>query len=421
MIADIIIHHISKLYTPTENPPVKGSKMSHIQFLENAYVAIKDGLVLDVGTGSYESLQDDSTILHDAKGMVCLPGFIDSHSHLVHAGSRELEFEKLRQGIPYLDILKSGGGILGTVEKTRAASFQNLYQKAYHSLDTMLSFGVTTLEAKSGYGLSLEHELKQLKVAEKLNQDHPIHIISTYMGAHALPKEYINKKQQYINQIKRDLVIIKDSKLTESVDVFCETGVFSLDETKEILETALNLGFKVKLHADEIDSLGGTKLGVDLKASSVDHLMVITDDDIKSLANSNTIANLLPGTSFYLNKAYAPARKMIDQGCALSISGDYNPGSCPTENFQFIMQLAANHLKMKPEEILNAVTINAAYHLGLSKHKGSIQKGMDADLILLDIPNLVYLFYHFGINHVTDVFVKGNHVIKNKTYKGEKL
>ena len=241
------------------------------------------------------------------------------------------------------------------------------------------------------------------------------------MRAHAIPLEYKTNKEAYIKQIKKDLELIKSENLAAFVDVFCETGVFSIAETKNILEHAKALGFKIKIHADEIDPLGGAGLGVDLKAASVDHLMAITDEDIKKLALSNTIANILPGTSFYLNKNYANARKMIDQGCAISISSDYNPGSCPTENFQLIMQLAANHLKLKPEEILNAVSLNAAYHLSMHHTKGSIQKGKDADLILLDIPNLAYMLYHFGINHVSDVIVKGRHVIKSnperKTYE----
>ncbi len=414
MIADLIIYNIHKLYNPIEKPPVKGINMSNIDVLTHAYIAIKDGKILKVSQGDFKHFIDAKTTLFDAKGSVCLPGFIDSHSHLVHGGSREDEFEKLKQGTPYLDILKAGGGILGTVEKTRWASFEQLYHQAYKSLDTMLSYGVTTLEAKSGYGLSLKHELKQLEVSNKLNHDHPVEVVSTYMGAHAIPKAYENNREAYIKNIKEDLISIKASHLTNAVDVFCETGVFDLSETRDILETAKSLGFTVKLHADEIDALGGAGLGVDLGATSVDHLMAIKDEDIEKLAKSNTIANLLPGTSFYLNKTYANARKMIDEGCALSISGDYNPGSCPTENFQFIMQLAANYLIMKPEEILNATTINAAYHLGLQKTKGSLEPGKDADIILLDIPNLAYLFYHFSINHVTDVFIKGEVVVKNK-------
>lgn len=415
MKADLIILNIHKLYNPTKTPPIKGSEMSVLEVVDQPFIAIKNGKILDYGTHDYKHLEDSKTVILDAQQKICLPGFIDSHTHLVHAGSREHEFEMLRQNVPYLDILKQGGGILGTVDKTRKASFDDLYHQAYQSLDRFLAYGVTTLEAKSGYGLSLEHEIKQLKVAHALNENHPIHIISTYMGAHAIPLEYKNKKETYIKQIKKDLELIQKERLAEFVDVFCETGVFSLSETKDILKHAKSLGFKIKIHADEIDPLGGAGLGVDLKATSVDHLMAIKDVDIKKLASSNTIGNILPGTSFYLNKNYANARKMIDQGCAISISSDYNPGSCPTENFQLIMQLAANHLKLKPEEIINAVTLNAAYHLGIDQTKGSIQKGKDADLILLDIPNLAYMHYHFGINHISDVIVKGKHVIKSHT------
>ncbi len=421
MRVDLIIYNINKLYTSLEKPPVKGHKMRNIHVLSNAYVAIKSGKIFEIGEGDFSHLTFDQADLYDTKGMVCLPGLIDSHSHLVHAGSREHEFSKLRQGIPYLDILNAGGGILGTVEKTRQASFQDLYDQAYKSLDVMLSHGVTTLESKSGYGLELSHELKQLNVSNKLNQDHPIHIVSTYMGAHALPKAYKDDRKAYINQIKLDLKDIKASNLTQSVDVFCETGVFDLEETRDILETAKSLGFSVKLHADEIDSLGGAGLGVDLNATSVDHLMAMKEEDMIKLSQSNTVGNLLPGTSFYLNKAYANARKMLDYGCALAISGDYNPGSCPTENFQLIMQLAANYLLMTPEEILTATTLNAAYHLGLSNTKGSLSQQKDADLILLNIPNLDYMFYHFGINHVSDVMIQGKFVVKNKMILKESL
>jgi imidazolonepropionase len=414
MKAELIIYNIRKLYTSVEKAPVKGYSMSRIQMIPNAFIAVNDGKILEINSGDFKNYINFSTILIDANHKICLPGFIDSHTHLVHAGSREDEFEKLKKGVPYLDILNNGGGILGTVDKTRHATFDQLFSKAYKSLDTMLLFGVTTIEAKSGYGLCLETELKQLKVMYELNRKHPIDIISTYMGAHAIPKEYEHNKKTFIDKIKDDLVYIKSSNLTNLVDVFCETGVFNIDESRDILQKALELDFKIKLHADEIDPLGGAGLGVDLGATSVDHLMAISPKDIKALAQSNTIANILPGTSFYLNKAYANARSMIDQGCAVSISSDYNPGSCPTENFQLICQLAANQLKMSHEEILNAVTVNAAYHLGLSDKIGTLEKGKDADIILLDIPNLAYMFYHFGINHVTDVIKKGEVVVKNK-------
>ncbi len=414
MIANLIIHNIGVLYTPKVSPPVKGKDMTEILEIKNAFIAIDQGQIIDFGDHDYSKYISDKTVIHNANGGIVLPGLIDSHTHLVHSGSREDEYAKLRAGVPYLDILKAGGGILGTVEKTRKSSFDELYDKAYHSLDEMMLYGVTAIEAKSGYGLNLETEVKQLKVAQKINETHPVFIKSTYMGAHAVPKEYKENKIGYVNQLIEDMKIIRKENLADSVDVFCETGVFSIKETEQILKAAQKLGFSVKLHADEIDSLGGAGLGVKLNATSVDHLMAVSDEDIKKLASSNTVANLLPGTSFYLGKGYARARKMIDSNVAVSIAGDYNPGSCPTENFQLIMHLASNQLKMNPHEILNAVTINPAYHLGLAETKGSIEIGKDADIILMDIPNLNYLFYHYGINHTKHVLINGKFVVYNR-------
>lgn len=414
MKADLIINNIKTIYTTTEKPPVKGSLMNNIKTINNGYIAIKGEKILSLGSGDGLFLKGSKTIIEDAKGKILLPGFIDSHSHLVHAGSRENEYQDLKKGVPYLDILNRGGGILGTVEKTRKASIEDLYNKAYKSLNKMLEFGVTVLESKSGYGLNYETEKKQLLVNEKLNENHPILIKSTYMGAHAIPLEFKDKREDYINSMIEDMKRFKEENLFDSVDVFCEDNVFSVKETEFLLNEAKNLGYQVKMHADEIVSLGGAGLGVKLGCTSVDHLMAISDKDIKALANSNTVANLLPGTSFYLKKDYARARQIIDSGVAVSIAGDYNPGSCPTENFQFIMSLASNYLNMSAEEILTAVTINPAYHLGLSDKKGSLEINKDADMILVDAPNLVYMFYHYGINHVTDVYIEGNKVVDNK-------
>ena len=414
MKASVLIQNIKTIYTPYKTPPVHGKHMNKIKEIHDAFIAIKDSMILDFGVGDGEKYIDNHTIIHDAKHKIIVPGFIDSHSHLVHAGSREDEYEKLNQGVPYLDILRDGGGILGTVEKTRKASFEALYQQAIQSLDHMLLYGVTVLEAKSGYGLEYQTEVKQLEVARSLELAHPIHLKHTYMAAHAIPHEYKDNREGYIVSILEDMKKIKETKLAGAVDVFCETGVFSLIETRRILAKAKDLGFAIKMHADEIHSLGGAGLGVDLHCSSVDHLMAVKDEDIDKLAYSNTIANLLPGTSFYLKKGYANARKMIDEGVAISISGDYNPGSCPTENFQFIMQLASRELHMTPSEILNAVTINPAYHLGISETHGSIEIGKYANLVCLDAPNLAYIFYHFGINHTKDVYIEGKRVVYQK-------
>ncbi len=414
MIADLIVHHIKSIYTPNQNAPIKGLNMRNIQVIENGYVAIKDGVILGVGNGSYEHLIGSNTKTLDAENKIMLPAFIDSHTHLVHGGSREDEYGKIIQGIPYLDILKAGGGIHHTVNHTISSTFDELYDKAYQSLDLLLKSGVSVVETKSGYGLELKTEIKQLEVAKKLNAHHPIELHSTYMGAHAIPKRYEQHKDRYINEIISDLTIIKEKDLASAVDIFCEDHVFSVEDSRKVLTHAKKLGFKIKMHADEIQSLGGTSLAVDLDCSSVDHLMVISDEDIKKLSTSSTVANLLPGTSFYLNKAFAPGRKMIDQGVAVSISTDYNPGSCPTENLLLVMQIAANKMKLLPEEVLTAVTLNAAYHLGISETHGSIEVGKQANLILLNAPNLNYVFYHYGINHVSDVWIQGQHVVKNQ-------
>ncbi|MCF7931518.1 MAG: amidohydrolase family protein, partial [Acholeplasmataceae bacterium] len=267
MNADLIIFNIGVLYTPYIKPPVRGSNMSKIKEIKNAFIAIQDGIIIDFGDHDYVNYISPKTVVHDARRQILLPGLIDSHTHLVHAGTREDEYAKLRAGTPYLDILKAGGGILGTVEKTRSASFEELLRHACGSLSEMMLYGVTSVEAKSGYGLNLETEVKQLRVARKISEKHPVRLISTYMGAHAIPKEYKNNNQGYIDQLIEDMKCIKSEKLAEAVDVFCETGAFSLAETKTILEEAKKLGFKIKLHADEIDALGGAGLGVDLGAT----------------------------------------------------------------------------------------------------------------------------------------------------------
>lgn len=414
MVADRLIYHIKSIYTPDQIPPIKGKNMAKIHTFHHAFIAIKDGKIIGIGEGDGDEFRGECTDVIDAKNGIVLPGLIDSHTHLVHASSREDEYEELQKGTPYLEILKHGGGILGTVHKTRMATCEMLYHQARHSLDTMLLHGTTVVESKSGYGLDYENESKQLRVNRKLNDTHPVRIMSTYMGAHAIPKEYAHDKQAYIHDMITDMEMIASDQMAEAVDVFCEEGVFSVEDTKKILTEAKAMGFKIKMHADEIHPLGGAGLGVDLGCTSVDHLMAISDEDIKKLASSETIANLLPGTSFFLKKPYAHARKMIEQGVAISLATDYNPGSSPTENLQFIMHLASNYMGLLPEEILNAVTINAAYHLGLSEQKGSLVVGKDADFIILDIPNLAYLMYHYGVNQVRDVFIHGKYVVKDQ-------
>ena len=415
MHADLVIYNIGTLLTSKLIAPVKGKDMNKISSYSDAFIAVKDGIIIDFGEGEYDKYLNDFTFMHDAQGNLVIPGLIDSHTHLVHYGSRENEFASLRAGVPYLDILKQGGGIHSTVNKTRNATVEELFEKAWKSLDEMLLHGVTTIEAKSGYGLNLETEMKQLSVAKELNEYHPITIINTYLGAHTVPKEYKNNKDEYIQSLVNDMKIIKEKDLATFIDVFCEDSVFNYEESKYILEQGKQIGLIPKIHADEIVTLGGAGLAVLLNASSADHLMAISNEDINKLATSNVIANLLPSTSFYLNKDYAPARLLIDSNCAVAIASDYNPGSSPSENFQFTMQLAANKLKMTSSEILNASTINAAYNLRIQDKVGSIEIGKDADIVIMDSKNLDYIMYHFGINHTLDVFKKGEVVVRDKS------
>ncbi|MFW5913582.1 MAG: imidazolonepropionase [Bacillota bacterium] len=388
--------------------------MSEIERYHSAFIAIKDGKFLDFGEGDYKGYVGEDTRMEDAEGRIATPGLIDGHTHLVHAGSRELEAEKTMMGVPYLKILEEGGGILATVEATRNASFESLYDQSLVSLDRMLSYGVTQVEGKSGYGLETETELKQLRVQKKLNQDHPVDIHATYLGAHALPEAYKEKRGQFIDTVIEAMDHVKEANLARFVDVFCEKGAFTLAESEKVLKAAKEKGFGLKIHADEMHSLGGVGMASALGAHSADHLMVIDDTGIEALKNSQTVANLLPATSFYLGKDYAPARKMIDEGLAVSLSSDYNPGSSPSENYLFTLNLAALKLKMRPDEILTAATANGAHALGVGHTHGAIAKGYQADLVLWDAPNWPYVLYHYAVNHVHSVYKDGVKVVENE-------
>ena len=414
---DLVIKNIGKLATMKgNNSPRIGEEMDYIEILENAYVAISNGIFVDIGTGTdYEKIIDNTTKIDDANGLLATPGLIDSHTHLVHGGSRENEFSEKLQGVQYIDILKAGGGILSTVKSTKEASHEELYNKAKKSLDRMLELGVTTAEAKSGYGLELDTEIKQLEVAHKLDKEHPIDLVHTFLGAHAVPIEYKDDHKPLIDKIVNEMMPkIKELGLAEFCDVFCEEGVFTIEEGEYILSKAKEMSYKLKIHADEIVSLGGAELSAKLGCISSDHLMAASEDGLKMMAKNKVIANILPATSFNLNKNYANARKMIELNVPVSLSSDYNPGSCPSENLQFVMQLGCLGLRMTPNEVINAVTINAAYAIDRQDEIGSIEIGKNADLVIFDAPNLEYLMYHFGINHVDRVYKNGLLVVKDK-------
>lgn len=417
MKADLILKNIGKLVTMQGSSSFRvKEEMNKINIIENAYIAVKNGKILAIGVGDeFGNLCGEDTKIHDAEGLLVTPGLIDSHTHLIHGGSRENEFSMKLNGVPYIEILNNGGGILSTVKATKEASEEALYKKAKKSLDRMLEFGVTTVEEKSGYGLELNTEIKQLEVARALDKNHPVDLVHTFLGAHAVPEEYKENHKAYID-ILVDVMMpkIKDMGLAEFCDVFCEEGVFTIEESEYILQKAKEIGYKLKIHADEIESLGGAELAAKLGCVSADHLMAASDEGIKMMAENNVVANILPATSFNLNKNYADCRKIIDMGAIVSLSSDYNPGSCPSENLQLVMQLGCLHLKMTPNEVLTAVTINAAYAIDRADKIGSIEVGKNADFVVFDARNVEYLMYHFGINHTKKVYKNGNLVVDNK-------
>lgn len=404
---DLVIRNIGQLLTMESDRPKKGAEMRELTVLENAALAIKDGLIAWIGRDA-EAAHLESAEVIDAEGRLVTPGLIEPHTHLVFGGSREHEIPLKLQGVPYLEILRQGGGILSTVRATRNATKAALKLKAEKHLDRFLSYGVTTLEAKSGYGLNKETEIKQLEVVKELNETHPVDLVSTFLGAHAIPEEFQGQSGRYLQEMVELFPELKARGLAEFVDIFCETGVFSVAESRDFLEKAKQAGFGLKIHADEIDPLGGAELACDLGAATADHLVAISEEGIRRLAGSDTIAVLLPGTTFYLGKdVYAPARKLIDSGAAVALSTDFNPGSSVTENIQLIMSLAMLKLQMTPEEIWHAVTINAAFAIGRGEVAGQIRVGRAADLVIWDAPNYHYIPYHYGINHTYQVLKKG--------------
>lgn len=420
MKATLVIENIQNLITlKGENKPRIGEKQKEIGLIENGVVAIKDDEIIYVGEDNLpENIEvDKHTVIISGKGKTVTPGLIDSHTHLVHGGSRENELSMKLEGKAYLDILKSGGGIHSTTKATTEASFDELYKKAEKSLNTMLSLGITTVEAKSGYGIgNFDTEVKQLEGARKLNDNHVVDIISTFLGAHAIPQEYKEDPDKFVDILIKDMIPeIADKKLAKFCDVFCEEGVFTVDQSRKILNTAKKYGLMPKIHADEIVSLGGAELAAEVGCISADHLIGASDTGMKDMAEKGVIAVLLPGTSFNLQKGTAAnARKMIGLNVPVAISTDYNPGSCPSENLQLMMTLSALTLKMTPEEIITGVTMNAAASLGIEDKVGSIEIGKKADISMFDIPNLAYLVYHFGINH-TDTVIKNGNVVYKKS------
>lgn len=412
-MADILIKNARILTCKAEGPKA-GENMQDLGVIPNGFIAVENGRIFEVSNGDGSEFADKHTDIIDAEGRLVMPGLVDPHTHLVHYGSRENELELKLKGAAYIDILKAGGGILSTVRATRAASFENLTNKVKKSLDLMLEWGTTTVEAKSGYGLNFVDEVKSLEVLRDVK--HPVDIVRTYMGAHAVPTEYKEDKEGYINlMMDRIMPYVSENGLAEFVDCFCEEGVFSIEESDRILKRGSELGLKIKLHADEIEPMGGAQLAGRLQAVSAEHLVAASDEGIDEMKKAGVIPILLPGTSFYLRLGkYARARKMIEEGMAVALATDYNPGTCPTESLQSIMVFASMGMGMTPQEVISAMTINSAYAINRGNTVGSIEKGKKADIIIMDAPNENYIVYHFGINHVLTVIKDGKIVIKDR-------
>ena len=409
---DLLLTNIGLLATPLGMTAQKGSAQEDISLLKNATIGIKDckiAFVGEQGSGT-ETLNtgDTTTQTIDCSGKLVTPGLVDAHTHLVFGGWRQNELKQKLEGASYIDILKSGGGILSTVEHTRAASEDELIKKGEHLLAEMLKLGVTTCEAKSGYGLTIEDELKQLRVIETLNSTQPIDIVPTFMGAHAIPKEYADNRAAYIDLIINEMLpAVAKEQLAEFCDIFCETAVFTPEESKHILAEAKKHGLTPKIHADEIDPIGGAEVAAQVKAISAEHLIQASDQGIKALAENDVTAVLLPATSFYLDKPYARARKMIDENVAVAIASDFNPGSSPSLNMQLAMNLACLKYKMTPAEVLTAATLNGAAAINRALTHGSIEVGKQADIVVWDAPDLDYILYRFGSNLVNKVIKNG--------------
>ena len=397
---DVIIKNIGSLILPRKSDKaLRGAEMDELTIIDNAIVVIDDGHVVYAGAHD-DSYEAKSTI--DAEGMVVSPALVDPHTHVVHGGSREHEAALKRQGVDYLEILEMGGGILKTVEQTRAATEQELFDKASKNITRMIQHGVLTIESKSGYGLDKENELKQLKVSKVLEESFPVEMKHTFLGPHAIPKG--RESEEFLDEMIELLDDVKE--YADFADIFTETGVFTVEQSRKYMEAANAKGFKVKIHADEIDPLGGLELAIEQNAISADHLVAASEAGKSQLADSNTVAVLLPGTTFYLGKdKYADARGMIDQGGAVSLATDYNPGSCVTDNLQMIMAIAGLKLKMTPNEIWNAVTVNAAHAIG--SERGTLDAGDSANLVIWDAPNHEYIPYHYGVNHAHTVIADG--------------
>jgi len=408
-----VIKNIAELIQTEDTPRqwVSGNDMKNITTIKDAFVEVENGLITSFGSmDSWTGIEDwNNTEVIDAEGGMVFPTYCDSHTHLVFAASREGEFVDRINGLSYQEIAEQGGGILNSAKKLQNTTEDELFEDALVRLNELVKMGTGAIEIKSGYGLTLDAELKILRVIKRLKENTDVSIKATFLGAHALPLEFKDNKEGYMDLvINKMLPKIVEEKLADYVDIFCENGYFTVDDTKRLLEAANEFGIKAKTHVNQFNSIGGIKASVDLGALSVDHLEEMADEDYEALKGSNCMPTLLPGCSFFLGIPYSPARKIMEKGLPVALASDYNPGSSPNGNINFIASLGCIQLKMTPEEVINGTTINTAYAMGVEKELGSICVGKKANLFITKaIPSYAYLPYSFGNNVIDKVMING--------------
>ncbi len=409
-IAIINIHLLVQAENIPRHTPIKGQDMSHLPIVSDAFLIIIDGLIQNFGSMN-DYIPMEGLEIIDAAGRMVMPSFVDSHTHIVYAEPRDTEFVDRIKGKTYQEIANAGGGIINSAAKLNLCSEDELFESAKKRLEEVIRLGTGAIEIKSGYGLTIESELKMLRVIKRLKGISPIPVKSTFLGAHAYPNKYKENHQGYIDELKEMILIISRENLADYIDVFCDQGYFSPEETDQILKSGIASGMIPRLHANELASSGGIKVGVGNNAASVDHLEFMSEEEMEMLANSNTIPTLLPGTAFFLGIDYAPARQMIDKGLPIALASDYNPGSSPSGNMSFVLSLACLKLKMLPEEAINAATINTAYSLNMLQMTGSIAQGKLGNVIITKpIQRISQLPYSFGSNLIE------NHIVNGKIF-----
>lgn len=395
----------------------RGSAMQDISVLSGAAMLFDESILWIGPNERHTEMISAADSVVDCAGRVVIPGFVDSHTHVVFAGNRSDEFARRLRGVSYQQIASEGGGILSTMRAVRSATEDNLYEQGMKLAQSAMEHGTTTLEIKSGYALDTEGELKMLRAIKRIRQELPLTIVATFLGAHDVPPEYAHDVDSYVDVVCNSMIpAVVSEQLADICDVFCDTGYFTVEQSRRILNAARSHGMRTKVHADELSTFGAAELAVECGSLSADHLLFVSEAGIQALASSHTVATVLPGTAYTLRLPYAPAAKLMDAGAIVALATDCNPGSCYSENMQGMMSLACANMRMSVEQCMNAATLNGAFALGLSDKVGSLELGKQADVVVLNTHNIADIVYHFGVNHVAQTWIRGHCVVQRTTH-----